>query len=302
MRPRNWELPFCVTAFCLLWSSAFAITKIALADCPPLFLVASRCLIAGVAIFGIIASKHGRSRIKRRDLLILCVLGIANNTLYLGLNGIAVRSISAGLAAIIASANPILTTMVAATVLQERVTWRRVIGLILGLSGVIIIVESRIAGGIDDPVGIAFSLGALASLVTGTILFKKLDPAGGLLFGIAVQNLAGGAIAIPLALTFESISAVVPSIRLLIAMAYLALLVSVGAYALWFHLLRVCGTTTASAYHFLMPALGVMFGWLILGEHVELADLAGIAPVVLGIYLVTRSKPAVATPLQLSSG
>jgi drug/metabolite transporter (DMT)-like permease len=85
-------------------------------------------------------------------------------------------------------------------------------------------------------------------------------------------------------------------------MAYLALLVSVGAYALWFHLLRVCGTTTASAYHFLMPALGVMFGWLILGEHVELVDLAGIAPVALGIYLVTRSKPAVAAPPQLSSG
>jgi drug/metabolite transporter (DMT)-like permease len=62
-----------------------------------------------------------------------------------------------------------------------------------------------VRGRMANPVGIAFSLGALASLVTGTILFKKLDPAGGLLFGIAVQNLAGGAIAIPLALTFESI-------------------------------------------------------------------------------------------------
>jgi len=53
-------------------------------------------------------------------------------------------------------------------------------------------------------------------------------------------------------------------------------------------LIRVCGATRASAYHFLMPPLGVLFGWLLLGERVEFADLVGILPVALGIYLVTH--------------
>ena len=83
-------------------------------------------------------------------------------------------------------------------------------------------------------------------------------------------------------------SEIVPDWRLFAVLAYSALLVSVFAYVLWFHLIRVCGATRASAYHFLMPPLGVLFGWLLLGERVEFADLVAILPVALGIYLVTH--------------
>jgi drug/metabolite transporter (DMT)-like permease len=59
--------------------------------------------------------------------------------------------------------------------------------------------------------------------------------------------------------------------------------------------LKVCGATAASAYHFLMPPLGMLFAWIVLGEHVEVRDLMGIVPVALGIYLVTRPAAASAT-------
>jgi len=69
--------------------------------------------------------------------------------------------------------------------------------------------------------------------------------------------------------------------------------VSVVAYLLWFHLHKVSGVTAASSYHFLMPPLGMLLGWLLLGEHVAPADFAGIVPVAFGIYLVTRpARPA----------
>ena len=54
------------------------------------------------------------------------------------------------------------------------------------------------------------------------------------------------------------------------------------------YLLNVLGATAASAYHFLMPPLGMLFGWMVLGEHVAARDLFGILPVALGIHLVTR--------------
>jgi drug/metabolite transporter (DMT)-like permease len=98
---------------------------------------------------------------------------------------------------------------------------------------------------------------------------------------------------LPFALTFADIGDIVPSMRLLGAFAFLVLGGSILAYLLWFHLLKVCGATAASAYHFLMPPLGMLFAWIILGEHVEVRDLMGIVPVALGIYLVTR--PAVAS-------
>jgi drug/metabolite transporter (DMT)-like permease len=79
---------------------------------------------------------------------------------------------------------------------------------------------------------------------------------------------------------------------LLACFAFLVLLVSVFAYLLWFKILALSGATAASSYYFLLPPLGMLFGWLLLGEHVALSDLIGIIPVVLGIYLVTRPAPA----------
>jgi drug/metabolite transporter (DMT)-like permease len=97
---------------------------------------------------------------------------------------------------------------------------------------------------------------------------------------------------LPFALTFSSVDDIVPSAALFGAFAYLVLGGSILAYLLWFHLLKVCGATAASAYHFLMPPLGVTFAWLVLGEQVAVRDLLGIVPVALGIYLVTRPAKA----------
>jgi drug/metabolite transporter (DMT)-like permease len=80
----------------------------------------------------------------------------------------------------------------------------------------------------------------------------------------------------------------VPSWRLVAAFVYLVAFVSVFAYLIWFYLLTVSGATAASSYHFMMPPLGMLFGWLLLGEHIAFTDLIGVVPVALGIYLVTR--------------
>jgi len=282
------RIPLLIAVFCLIWSSAFAIAKCALQDCPPLLLLTARFLLASLVMLGWAAVSGDYRRIGRRDLLVLAVLGIANNAVYLGLNYIGMRTVSAGLSALIVSANPVLIALLAAVFLDEPLTGRRVVGLLLGVAGVAFIVESRLAGGTENPLGVVFVVGALLSFVGGTILFKRLSPGGGLWVGNGVQNLAGGLALAPFALSFESVGNVVPSWRLLAALVYSVVLVSVLGYLLWFHLLNVCGATGASAYHFLMPPLGVLFGWLLLGERVELTDLFGILPVALGIYLVTR--------------
>jgi drug/metabolite transporter (DMT)-like permease len=140
------------------------------------------------------------SRIARRDLVIL-VLGVANNALYLGLNYVGMCGVSAGLSALIVSANPVLTTLLASFVLGEQLTWRKAAGLSLGIGGVAMIVESRLTGG-ENPVGAAFVISALVALVGGTILFKRLAPSGGLWIGNCVQSLAGGLVLAPFASTW----------------------------------------------------------------------------------------------------
>jgi drug/metabolite transporter (DMT)-like permease len=290
----SFRIPFAVmvAAFCLLWASAFSVAKFAMADCPPLFLLAIRFLLAGVVVLGAAAVFGTPINLGRRDLLVFAALGIANQAVFLGLGYVGMRSISSGLSALVISANPVLVSVLAALFLSERMTWRKALGLLLGVGGVAFVVGSRLSGGADHAVGIAFTIAALISLVSGTILFKRLAPTGGFWVGNGVQSLAAGVATLPFAMSFESVSDIVPTWHLFAAMAYLVLFVSVFAYVLWFEMLTVSGATAASSYHFLMPPLGMLFGWLLLGEHVALSDLAGIVPVALGIYLVTRPAAA----------
>lgn len=280
--------PLLIAAFCVLWSSAFAVSKIALADCPPLLLLSIRFLIAGAITLAGAGMLHANWRLAWRDGLVLAAIGIANNALYLGFSYSGMHTVSAGLTALIVSTNPVLTSLLAACFLGEQVTVRQIIGLALGVAGVAFIVESRVATGTASIPGIGLIVLALMSLVGGTILFKRFAPSANLVVSNGVQTLAGGLALTPFAFAFESVSEIVPTWRLLAAIAYLILCGSVVAYLLWLHLLTVFGATAASAYHFLMPPLGMLFGWILLGEHVEARDLIGVLPVVVGIFLVTR--------------
>ncbi|MEO6840229.1 MAG: DMT family transporter [Bradyrhizobium sp.] len=287
-RARLNPLPIYIGVFCLLWSFAFVAGKIGVTDCPPLILLTARFSLAGILILGVSALRNEKWQMTWRDAAVFAMLGVANNALYLGLGYTGLKTVSAGLGGLIVSANPVFTAALAALFLGESLTWRKVAGLLLGISGVGFIVWHRMSVGTDSLHGILFTLASLASIVVGTILFKIFAPKGSLWIGNGVQNLAGGLALLPFALTFSSVSDIVPSARLLGAFAYLVLGGSILAYLLWFHLLKVCGATAASAYHFLMPPLGMLFAWMVLGEHVESRDLLGIIPVALGVYLVTR--------------
>ncbi|TPQ41573.1 EamA/RhaT family transporter [Bradyrhizobium guangdongense] len=293
-RTRFNPLPLYIGVFCLLWSYAFVAGKIGVTHCPPLILLAARFSLAGILILGISAFQRGGWSMSWRDAAMFAVLGIANNALYLGLGYTGLQSVSAGLGGLIVSANPVFTAALAALFLGEGMTWRKAGGLLLGVVGVTFIVWHRLSVGTDSFHGIVFTLASLASIVAGTILFKLFAPKGSLWLGNGIQNLAAGIVLTPVALTFADVHAIQFTSGLLGAFAFLVLGGSILASLLWFHLLKVCGATVASSYHFLMPPLGMLFAFLVLGEHIEARDLLGIIPVALGIYLVTR--PAASNP------
>ena len=298
-RPAINLLPLYIALFCLLWSFAFIAGKVGVTDSPPLLFLTARFLLAGVLILGISALRRESWDLSWRDVAVFAVLGVANNALYLGLGYTGLQTVSAGLGGLVVSANPVFTAVLAAIFLGETMTWRKVSGLLLGVAGVTFIVWHRLSVGTDHFDGIVFTLASLASIVAGTILFKVFSPRGSLWIGNGIQNISGGLAVLPFAATFSHVSDIVQSARLFGAFAFLVLGGSIFAYLLWFHLLKVCGATAASAYHFLMPPLGMLFAWIVLGEHVAAVDLLGIVPVALGIYLVTRPAAA-AVPVPAS--
>ncbi len=286
-RPHGASLPLYIATYCLLWSAAFVASKVAVTYCPPYLVLSIRFLLAGALILLIARLRGMHWNLSPRDVAVFAVLGICNNALYLGLSYLGLRTVSAGLAALIISTNPVLTAIMATMFLGEQMTWRKVLGLVLGVAGVATIVADRVSLGTDGTAGVAFTLGALVSMVAGTILYKLLAPKGSLWIGNGVQNTAAGLVLIPFA-ALADVGTVTLNWQLMLAFAFLVLFVSIFAYLIWFHLLDAFGATAASSFHFLMPPLGMLFGWLLLSEHVAVSDLLGVVPVALGIYLVTR--------------
>jgi drug/metabolite transporter (DMT)-like permease len=166
--------------FVLMWSSAFTSARIIVADAPPLGALALRFLISGV-IGVLIARALGQSwHLTRNQWRATVVFGISQNVLYLGLNFVAMQTIEASLAAIIASTMPLLVALAGWLVFRERLTVWAIGGLIAGTGGVAIIMGARITQGVDI-VGLIFAgIGALA-LAVATLTVRTASSGGNLL-------------------------------------------------------------------------------------------------------------------------
>src|SRR6056297_2965524 len=133
-------------AFAVMWSSAFTSARIIVASAPPLTALSLRFLVSGL-IGVLIALALGQSwRLTRAQWRATIIFGICQNALYLGFNFVAVQTVEAGLATIIASTMPLLVGLAGWLVFGERIGITGQLGLVAGLIGVMIIMAARLQG------------------------------------------------------------------------------------------------------------------------------------------------------------
>ncbi|MDH3659524.1 MAG: DMT family transporter, partial [Alphaproteobacteria bacterium] len=149
--------------FALMWSSAFSAVKLALQDAPPFLLLTLRFLLSGGVAVAIALALGQRFPAQPRQWLAILVLGVCQNSLYLGLNFQAMTVIPAGLAAIIASSVPLLVALFSRFLLGERLHWLGHAGLLIGFAGVLMIMANRISAG-DSAFGLVLCIIGAAAL------------------------------------------------------------------------------------------------------------------------------------------
>lgn len=275
-------------AFAFMWSSAFTSARIIVADASPLYSLALRFLISG--LIGVtIARLMGQSwRLTRSQWYLTILFGICQNALYLGLNFIAMQTVEAGLAAIIASSMPLLVALATWAVLGQRLNALGVAGLVAGFVGVAIIMGSRINAGVDIH-GIALcGLGALA-LTFATLAVRGATSGGNFMMIVGLQMLVGAVILFGAALLTETFRMNL-SLKLVLAFAYTTLVPGLLATYVWFVLLDRIGAIRAATFHFLNPVFGVTIAALLLGERLGPQDIVGVAIVTVGILAVQLSR------------
>ena len=283
----NRELYLLGISFCVLWSSAFIAAKFGLTAAPPLAQLTIRFLFAGALMWAGMLLMGKKWPTDRRDVATGIVLGVLNNSAYLGLFFIAMQTITAGLAALIAALTPLATVFLAQPLLGERVTKRALMGVALGLAGAAIVLRDRLGTGVDDLTGVVLGFVGMLCLTSGTILYRKRGSHSDPFVMVTIQTIASGIVLIPFSVAMEDWGAIQWNTTFFLVVAYLAIMLSVVALLIWFRMIRIAGASRASAFHFLNPGLGMLFAFLILGEPVSAMDLAGLVPIVIGIILVT---------------
>ncbi|WP_224825112.1 DMT family transporter [Cognatishimia sp. MH4019] len=275
-------------AFALMWSSAFTSARIIVASAPPLMALSLRFLISGL-IAVVIARALGQSwRLSRAQWRATILFGICQNALYLGLNFVAMQTVEASLAAIIASTMPLLVALAGWLVFSEKVRPLGVAGLVAGVIGVALIMGARMQGGVDL-FGVLLCGIGVVSLTVATLAVRGASSGGNVLMIVGLQMLIGSVALAILALALEE-PVFTPSWTLLAAFVYTTLVPGLAATVVWFLLVGRIGAVKAATFHFLNPFFGVAIAALLLGEKLGPMDIVGVAIIAGGILAVQLSK------------
>jgi drug/metabolite transporter (DMT)-like permease len=282
---RAWSDRLLAPAFVLLWCTGYPAGKIAVLHGGPFTVLLFRFAIAA-AIFGALALFARVERPTRSALIHSAVIGFLSLACSFGGVYTALSlGVSTGISALFIGAMP-LSTALFATVLGERLSRRQWIGLMLGFTGVFLVLEGRFGSGATAIGYLACAFG-LVTLTIGTLYQKRFSGGIDMRVGLAVQHAAAALAMLPFA-AFAEHFAHDGSVAYVGAIGWIVLVNAVGGFALLYLLLRRGEATDVAALFYLVPPVTAFMGFVVLGERLTLPMLPGFALAAAGVWLGTR--------------
>jgi drug/metabolite transporter (DMT)-like permease len=275
-------------AFALIWSSAFTSARIIVADAPPVLSLSLRFLISGLIGIALARFLGQTWRLTPGQWRATIVFGLCQNALYLGLNFVAMQTVEASLASIIASTMPLAVGLAGWVIFRERLSALGVLGLCAGAGGVALIMGARMQAGADF-YGIALCFIAVASLTVATLMVRGASSGGNLLMIVGLQMLVGAGFLVIPGLMFDQ-PEVTWSVKLVLAFSYTVLMPGLVATFIWFWLVQRIGAVKAATFHFLNPFFGVLIAAVLLGETLSVWDIVGVVIIMVGILSVQMAR------------
>jgi drug/metabolite transporter (DMT)-like permease len=278
--------------FVLLWSSGFVGAKYGQHYAEPLTYLALR-MVGVLILLAIIIALTRPKWPSAAGVRHSAATGLMVHGLYLGGVFVAIgHGLSAGLAALFVSLQPLLTSTIANRWLGERVAARQWLGLVLGLVGVYLVLHDKTASGGAMPLAFASVTIGLFGITIGTLYQKRFGggidwrPALLIQYGAAAVLFCAGAFA------FET-RAVHWTPEFGLVLLYMVVVLSLGTVWLYYFMIRHAAATRVVSLFYLTPPVTALMAWGLFGEHLAPLALAGMAVCVVGVFLVNW-RPAAA--------
>ena len=274
--------------FILLWSSAFITTKPIIDNSDPFAALAFRFIIVAFGFFLFSIYSKQKIIIQKKNLIESFFSGVLFHGFYLGGVFFSIsKGMPTGIAALIVTLQPILTNALSGPILNEKVTIKQWIGVLLGFVGAAIVLGFDVGSNIPM-IGLVATIISLIAITASTIWQKKLSNNLPLSVSNMYQAIGGFTFHLIVIIFFAK-----PYIdftqTFVIAMGHQILLVSFGAFTILMYLIKNHSASKTVSIFFLIPATSAFMAWLFLNENLTNLDLLGFFITTIGVYIATRN-------------
>lgn len=278
----------------LLWGSSYLFIKVAVAEIPPVSLIALRVSIAAAILVALVYWRGRRLPHQVSDWRMFMLQSVFNSVGAWTVLAWGQQHVDSGLASVLNSTSPIFVFLFTALITRhEAVPARRLLGACLGLAGVVLIV------GPSALLGLGTDLAGQLAVLSGAVLYACAAIYGKRFAHLPAEVTAAGtmlcasAVLVPASLMIDRPWLLRPSVLALGAALALSVLCTALALILYFRLVRTLGSMGVASQAYLRAGIGVALGVTLLGETIALATAIGLAAALLGVVLInSRSRPA----------
>ena len=279
--------------FVFMWSTGFVGAKYGLPYIEPLTFLALRLALVVVLLAAIVLAS-GAPWLDRKQAGHSAITGLLLHGIYLGGVFISLgQGVPAGVSAMICGLQPIVSSTIAGRWLGETVRPVQWLGLLLGLAGVALVLHDRTLFGSGNWIGWLGSFVGLFAISIGTLYQKRFSGSIDWRSGNLVQYASACVLVSACALTFET-QTIHWTGELIFAIAWLVLVLSLGAVGLMYWIIRRAPAASFSSLFYLVPAVTALMAYLLFGEKLDALSLTGMAVCAGGVVLVNRGAPRTA--------
>lgn len=275
--------------FVLLWATGFIGARYAMPWAEPFSFLAMRCALT-LLLLVLIALLFRAKRLPPRQAAHAVFAGALIHGVYLsGVFWAIKNGMPAGLSALIIGLQPLITSVIAGWMLGERILPRHWLGLAVGFAGIVIVLAPKIddaLGGVTPATFAACVLSALA-ISLGTVWQKKFVANVDLVTVTLWQYVGAALLTASGSFLFETRSFTLTG-ELVFAMAWLVLVLSIGAIFLLMRMIREGEMSKVASLFYLVPAVTTVIAWVLFGETLTPVQIAGMVVTTVGVGMATR--------------
>lgn len=280
-------LVFAPGLFVVMWSTGYVAAKFGLGYIEPMTFLALRFACVVVIMAGLFVFLRPPLPQTPSQWMHLAIVGFLLQAMYFGMCYMSFNAgLSVGTLALVLAMQPILTGLIAPRWSGETVSWRRWGGLVLGLTGAVVVITARSEIAAPHPIGFVFATLALIGITGGSLWEKRFGVSNHPVTANLVGFTAGLLGVLPFMIAFESMR-VTWTWQLIASLIYLIITSSLIAIGLLLAMIRAGEVSKVSALFFLVPPMAAAVAWIVLGEVMPPIAWLGLVIAGLGVFLTT---------------